>query len=58
LQSLPYTEWLKRLKLDSLELRRLCTDFIWCCKIIFGLVCLDVNDFLLLTPTPNVFTLI
>ena len=49
LQSLPYTERLKRLNHDSLELRRLRADLIWCYKIIFGLVCLDVNEFCVLS---------
>ena len=43
LQSLPYTERLKRLDLDSLDLRRSRADLVWCYKIIFGLVCLDVK---------------
>ena len=45
MQNLPYTERLKLLNLDSLELRRLRVDLIWCYKIIFGLTCLNVNDF-------------
>jgi len=48
LQSLPYTERLKRLDLDSLDLRWLRADLVWCYKIIFGLVCLDVNKFVVL----------
>jgi len=42
-------ERLKRLNLDSSELRRLGADLIWCCKIIFGLVCLDVNELFVLS---------
>jgi len=41
-----YEIQLKRLNLNSLELRQLRADLIWCYKIIFGLVCLDVNEFL------------
>ena len=48
LQNLSYTERLKRLNLDSLELRRLRVNLIWCYKIIFGKVCLNVNDFFVL----------
>ena len=51
LQSLPYTERLKRLDLDSLDLRWLRADLVWCYKIIFGLVWLDVNDFFVLSTT-------
>jgi len=48
LQSLPSTERLERSNLDSLELWRLRVDLIWCYKIIFGLVCLDINEFFVL----------
>jgi len=34
---------LKYLDLQSLELRRLIVDLIWCYKIVFGLVDIDVN---------------
>jgi len=34
--------------LDSFELRRLRVDLIWCYKIIFGPVYLNVNNFLCL----------
>jgi len=36
-----YVERLKRLKLQSLELRRLHLDLIWCYKIVFE--CVNVN---------------
>ena len=40
-----YKSRLKYLDLQSLELRRLIVDLIWCYKIVFGLVDIDVNDF-------------
>jgi len=45
LHCLSYEARLKRLKLQSLELRRLLADLMWCYKIIFGLVDIDVNQF-------------
>jgi len=45
LQHYPYIERLRRLNLHSLELRRLHTDLIWCYKIYFGLIDVDVNEF-------------
>ena len=36
------------LKSRHLELRRLRAELSWCRKIIFGLICLDVNDFFVL----------
>ena len=44
-----YEIQLKRLNLNSLELRQLRADLIWCYKIIFGLICLDVNEFCVLS---------
>ena len=44
----PYEERLRRLDLQSLELRRLHVDLImliWCYKVVFGLVDTDMNDF-------------
>ena len=38
----PYDERLRRLDLQSLELRRV--DLIWCYKVVFGLVDTDMND--------------
>jgi len=35
----------KRLNLQSLELRRLLSDLIWCYKIVFGLVDMNSHDF-------------
>jgi len=39
---MPYSDRLKRLDLESLELRRLYADLIMCYKIVFGLVDLHV----------------
>jgi len=41
----PYEERLRRLDLQSLELRCLHVDLIWCYKVVFGLVDIDVNAF-------------
>ena len=41
----PYEERLRRLDLQSLELRRLHVDLIWCYKVVFGLHDTDMNDF-------------
>jgi len=45
LKQLPYDERLLLLNLDTLELRRIRTDLIWCYKIVFGLVHIDVKEF-------------
>jgi len=41
----PYEVRLKLLKLDTLKLRRIRSDMIWCYKIVFGLVRVNVDDF-------------
>jgi len=41
----PYGVRLQRPNIQSLELRRLHSDLIWCYKIIFGLVNMDSCDF-------------
>jgi len=43
--NLTYTERLKRLKLPSLELRRLYNDLTWCYKILFGYVDVSSDEF-------------
>jgi len=43
--SCTYSERLSRLDLFSLELRRLHIDLIWCYKIVFGIVDINVDDF-------------
>jgi len=43
LKNLSYEERLKYLGWPTLELRRLCTDLIWCYKILFGLVHLNAD---------------
>jgi len=53
LHSFSYEARLKRLKLQSLELRRLLTDLMWCYEIIFGLVDVDVNQFFTLSSVPQ-----
>ena len=40
-----YEERLRRLDLQSLELRRLHVDLIWCYKVVFGTVDIDMNAF-------------
>jgi len=53
-KNLTYTERLKRLKLPSLELRRLYNDLIWCYKILFGYVDVSSDEFF--APSPVVHT--
>ena len=48
--SVSYSERLKRLKFDTLELRRLYIDLILCFKICNGYVALDKNDFFAFNP--------
>jgi len=50
-RDLSYDERLKRLNLDSLELRRIKADLILCYKIIFGVVNLNIQDFFDLATT-------
>ena len=38
LHNFSYTDRLERLQLQSLELRRLVTDLIWCYKIVLGML--------------------
>jgi len=45
-QNLPYNERLRRLKLTSLERRRLVTDLLMCYKIVFGLITLHCSNLL------------
>jgi len=40
-----------RLNLPSLELRRLYLDLILCYKIVFGLVCVNFDDFFTFSPS-------
>jgi len=47
LKNLSYRERLKCLNIFSLELRRLHTDLFWCYKIVFGLVCVNLDDLFL-----------
>ena len=37
-----YSERLHRLNLQSLELRRLLTDLVWCYKVVFGMVNINI----------------
>jgi len=45
MRCLSYDERLQKLGLPRLELRRLHLDLIFCYKIVFGLVCVNFNDF-------------
>jgi len=45
LRDLPYTERLRLLNLQSLEVRRLYFDLILCYRIVFGLVSVNAGDF-------------
>jgi len=49
LKHLQYSIRLTRLGLPSLELRRLHLDLLYCYKIVFGLICLDVNKHFIFT---------
>jgi len=50
LKKLFYGQRLKLVNLPSLELRRLHTDLLWCCKSVFGFVDLMSDDFFKLCP--------
>ena len=55
LSGMPYNQRVDTLGLQTLELRRLIMDLVYCYKIVFGLTCLDMNDFLSSVPhEPNV----
>jgi hypothetical protein len=45
LHNLTYAERLNKLKLITLELRRLHIDLLWCYRIVFGICCLKSDDF-------------
>ena len=51
LRELSYGERLSVLNLQSLELRRLHYDLNWCYKILFGLVCVNSDEFFELSDT-------
>jgi len=51
LRELSYGESLSVLNLQSLELRRLQYDLHWCYKILFGLVCVNSDEFFKLSAT-------
>jgi len=46
LQRLTYCQRLNKLQLESLELRRLRLNLIFACKLVFGLIDLNLSDFL------------
>jgi len=46
LSEMPYNQRVDTLGLQTLELRQLIMDLVYCYKIVFGLTCLDMNDFL------------
>jgi len=50
LKSYPYKSRLKRLNITTLELRWLHIDLVWCYKIVFGLVDVNLDDFFALAP--------
>jgi len=50
LKSYPYKGRLKRLNLTTLEVRWLHIDLVWCHKIVFGLVDVNLDDFFILAP--------
>jgi len=51
LKDLTYKERLVRLNLPSLKLRRLYLDLILCYKIVFGMVCVNFDDFFTFSPS-------
>jgi len=53
LKNLTYKQRLVATNLDTLELRRLCTDLVVCYKIVFGLIKVDVNKFFSFAPVIN-----
>ena len=50
LKNLSYRERLKCSSVFSLELRRLHTDLLWCYKIVFGLVYVNLDDLFVFSP--------
>jgi len=49
--NIPYSARLKRLNLQSLELRQLLTCLVWCYKIVFGLARVNTSEFFELSST-------
>jgi len=54
--NITYSERLAKLRLDSLELRRLRLDLVYAYKIIFGILETDVNAFFTISSTDINFT--
>ena len=54
LKDLTYCQRLTRLKLDSLELRRVLLDLIFSYKLVFGLTDIRLSDFLYCATMPEV----
>ena len=57
LSGMPYSQRIASLGLQTLELRRLIMDLVYCYKILFGLTCLDMNDFLCSVPRGHPYKL-
>ena len=53
LRNLHYYDRLERLNVLTLELRRLRADLLWCYKVVFGLVHVNVNEFFKFSPCHN-----
>ena len=53
LKNLNYYDRLERLNVPTLELRRLRDDLLWCYKVVFGLVHVNVNEFFEFSPCDN-----
>jgi len=53
-----YSERLSRLKLQSLELRHLVADFLWCYKIVFNVVDISADAYSSATGLIHVVTLV
>jgi len=45
-----YNQYTDTLGLQTLELHQLIMDLVYCYKIVFGLTCLDMNDFFKFSP--------
>ena len=55
-KSYTYSQRLCRLKLQSLELRRLVTDLLWCYKIVFNVVDISTEEFFCYRPNTCSYT--